>query len=574
MSIAADSITVSQTLTLLDSDHAAFAEGVSAGRYMFWLGSGISLDVVPGLRGVVRKVLEHLQSGMTRGDANDRFRKALVEIVHEVATPSDDEKSRLDVDAPVDTWPDRDAIVGRLMQRYALMLNVDIDEEESDYLLWFGVEPCITYGGQLDPDVEHLCLAILGLEGVATVMASANWDGLIESAMAQLTPNPTTHLAVVVLQQDLRDDPAPIQLLKFHGCAVLACSGGDEYRRALVGRQIQITSWSRAPEKQAVRTKMLSLATERRTFMVGFSAQDSNIQDVFDAVRSQMPWPWPSDPPALAIAEDQLGQWQKNLLKATYGDDVYGVSRTAIENASLVRAFGKPLLTALVLDVLARKAHALIRSADTLTGAAADELCAGVTTIRDAVATTAERGTKDFIAALLAATARAVSLFRQGIEPPSLTVYGPLTMQPANQLATAPATDLDGVREMAVSLGILGRGAESAAWSLSVEPTTAGVHGALCVTQADGTERAVFLAASGRAAVELALRGPLASEASEAIVIRCDDPAEPLQRFPSVPPGRTGTASSAEVAVRELLRVSADLNALHRAFCLQAGLAA
>lgn len=574
MSIPARSITVAETLQLLDTEHASFAEGVAAGKYMFWLGSGISLGVVPGLRGVVQKVLEHLQSRMTPGDPDDRFRKALVEIVYEIAVLNDDEKSRLDIDARVDSWPDRDAIVERLTQKYALMLNVDVDDEDGDYLLWFGVDPSTTYGSGLGPDVEHLCLAILGLEGVVTVMASANWDGLVEAAMAQIAMNPAQHLGVVVLQQDLRDEPVPIQLLKFHGCAAMAGSGGDEYRKALVGRQAQITSWPRAPEKQAVRTKMLSVASERPTFMVGFSGQDSSIQDVFDAVRSQMPWPWPSDPPALAFAEDQLGQWQKNLLKVTYGDETYGANRADIQNASLIRAYGKPLLTALVLDVLTRKAYALIRSANALSAADADALCDGVAAVRDAVAATAGTGTKDFVTTLLAATARAVSLFRRGVEPSSLSVYDRLTMQSASQVATAPAVDSDGVRELAVSLALLGRGVASASWSLDVAPTTTGTNGALRVTEAGGTERAVFLSASGRAAVELARRGPMASGASDAIVIHCDDPAETLPRSPSTPPGRTGSAASAEVTIRQLLRDSSNLSALHREFCLQAGLPA
>jgi hypothetical protein len=234
--------------------------------------------VVPGLQGVVLKVLTHLQSRMSPGDPNDRFRKALVEIVENVAGLNDGEQSRWDVDAPVNTWSDRDAIVERLRQRYALMLDVDVDDEDSDYLLWFGVDPSATYGSGLAPDVEHLCLAILGLEGVMTVMASANWDGLIEAAMAQITEDPAEHLGVVVLQQDLRDGSVPVQLLKFHGCAVMAGSGDSIYRKALVGRQAQITAWPNAQEKAAVRTKMLSAATEKPTFMVGFSAQDSNIQ--------------------------------------------------------------------------------------------------------------------------------------------------------------------------------------------------------------------------------------------------------------------------------------------------------
>ena len=78
------------------------------------------------------KVLKHLQSRMTPGDSDDRFRKALVEIIDETAGPNADEKIRLDIDAPVERWPDRDAILERLTQRYALMLDVGVEGEEAD----------------------------------------------------------------------------------------------------------------------------------------------------------------------------------------------------------------------------------------------------------------------------------------------------------------------------------------------------------------------------------------------------------------------------------------------------------
>ena len=134
--ITAGSITVSETLSLLDAKHAEFAEGVGDGRYMFWLGSGISRAVVPGLDGVVESVIEHLQSRMTPGAADDRFRRALHEIVVEVAGTQRGREGE-DGHRPADwkEWPDRKPIVERLTRNYAMMLNVDVDGEESDYLL-------------------------------------------------------------------------------------------------------------------------------------------------------------------------------------------------------------------------------------------------------------------------------------------------------------------------------------------------------------------------------------------------------------------------------------------------------
>src|SRR4051794_23241548 len=58
---SAAEITVAETLALLDGDHAAVAREVANGRYVFWLGSGISRGRVDGLPGVVERVLEFLR---------------------------------------------------------------------------------------------------------------------------------------------------------------------------------------------------------------------------------------------------------------------------------------------------------------------------------------------------------------------------------------------------------------------------------------------------------------------------------------------------------------------------------
>lgn len=575
MTIPAYDITVSQTLALLDSDHTGFARGIGDGRYMFFLGSGISRGAVPGLDGVVLRVLEDLQAKMTPGDLDDRFRTALIEILSEVAQLTGDEWARVDLDEPAASWPDCTIIVNRLTQKYALMLNVDVEDEDIDYLLWHGVRPAETYGdAAIAPDVEHLCLAILGLEGAVSVMASANWDGLVEAAMARLVADAAPHLGVVVLAQDVANAPAPLLLLKFHGCAVLAATGDDVYRKALVGRQRQITDWPTAAEHRAIRTRMISEATGGAILMLGFSAQDGNIQNVFSEARAQLAWAWPSDPPALIFAEDQLGEWQKNLLKVVYGDAAFAANRAEILRTAQVRAFGKALLTALVLDVLTRKAHALIRCTAGLSLADADALCDGVTVLRDTVAMAAGGGAQAFMTAFLAANARAVSLFDRGVEPPSLERYDRLTMLPAGQVTMAPSLDSDGVRELAVALALLGRGAVTAGWTLDVAPTPAGTDGALRVTAPGGVQRSVVFTRSGTAAVELRRSGPLAADPDDAIVIHCDDRPETPPRSPSSPPGRTGIPAPAELSIRRLLRETPDLVALQREFCLQAGLPA
>jgi hypothetical protein len=570
VSSPAGAISVQETLDNLDGKHAAFAAGVADGRYTLWLGSGISRGVVPGLDGVVQKVLEHLQARIDVSDPGCRFRSGLLEVL-EIARLTDDECGRLDLAAPVAGWVDRNEIIKRLTERYAEMLDVRIDGEDPDYLLWNAVDVRSTYPATLPPDVEHLCLAILGLEGVVREMVSANWDGLIEAAVAQLGGTVSAYLSVVVLDEELRALPSRVRLLKFHGCAVLANDDPATYRTALIGRQSQITDWPQAPGSAAMRQTMVTLATTTPTLMVGLSAQDGNIQALFSQAKTAMAWPWPSATPAFTFSADRLGTWHKNILKVAYGE-TYDKHSHVIEDEALIRAFAKPLFVALVLDVLARKAGALIAAASVpgLSQVDHDALAHGVVTLRNLAGGAAGTGTLAFVAELLAVVGRFVSLFQRGAEPASPATYHPLTVIPVGQIATDPSLPINGVRELAVALGLLGRGLATHGWIVGQGPTVTGTHGALHITARH--ERAVFFAATSTAAVTLVRNGAVSSGAGDAVIVHSDEPIEPLPRSPSAPPGRTGAATVLEVGMAKLLREATSLDQLERRFRLEAGL--
>ena len=58
----AATITMKETLDLLDGPYLAVSEGVTEGLYAFWLGSGISRERVIGLDGVLAKLVEFLRT--------------------------------------------------------------------------------------------------------------------------------------------------------------------------------------------------------------------------------------------------------------------------------------------------------------------------------------------------------------------------------------------------------------------------------------------------------------------------------------------------------------------------------
>jgi hypothetical protein len=236
---AADA-SVADALQLLDGPFASMADQVAQDRYALWLGSGISQGRVEGLPKLIFRVLHFLQQRLTVGDANCPFRAAL-DTVFVAASLSAADRTAIDVEKPISEWPNVDAIVSRLIGNYARFLDTAVGTEEDDYLLWEAAEVTTTYGDPaIDPDAEHLCIALLVLEGVASDIPTANWDGLIEKAVAEVN-NGAPALVVCVDPEDLRAPALQARLYKFHGCAVRARDDEAKYRPLLIAQALART---------------------------------------------------------------------------------------------------------------------------------------------------------------------------------------------------------------------------------------------------------------------------------------------------------------------------------------------
>lgn len=230
----AATITVRDTLGLLDGSFLAFAKGVAEDRYAFWLGSGISFGRVDGLKKVVPRVVEYLRSRIVAADPGCRFKKALEQAL-ELAQLSDEEKGRVNLARPFSEWPDANTIGNRLVDKYSRLLDIQVDGEPDDYVLWSGVDIVATFADpNIEPDVEHLCIGILILEGVSSDIASANWDGLVEKAVDVLTTGQPA-VVVCVRPEDMREPGLRARLFKFHGCAVKASTDEAVFRPYLIG---------------------------------------------------------------------------------------------------------------------------------------------------------------------------------------------------------------------------------------------------------------------------------------------------------------------------------------------------
>jgi hypothetical protein len=565
--MAAFDITVRDTLKLLDGSFESFAEGVSNGLYAFWLGSGISFGRAPSLRNLVSKVVEFVRSRINHADPNCKFARTLQEILN-LASASADERARSKFDEPFASWPDQDAIAWRLVNNYSKLLGLTVDGEDMDYLLWNVIDVGATFADpSMIPDVEHLCLAALSLEGTVPEMLSANWDPLVERAVDTLTGgNGALDPTVVARPADLQLPRNKTRLIKFHGCAVKAQGDPGQYRKWLVASNDQVAAFCTQANNQGLVTALTHIVGSKRTLMLGLSAQDSNIQGIFNKAANELTWQLGDPPPSYVFSEQELGMDQQSLLKNVYRDQITPANRTAVFEEASIQAYAKQLLIALLLDVWSRKLQALIPLAPSpLPLAERQHLCAGIVSLRNHLADMAEPEI-DFINVLLDRFGRACKLLRDGqIEHPNVR-FEPITNDVVTALPGNPALGALGLREAAVALGLVGMGLSRDHWLVEAESLER-ESGVLAVTGkgAAAARTKVYLTANSSGAALLRSEGHLV-ETENPLLIQSQKLAVPMTRSPRAAAGRTGLPKVREVSISTLLQTSTTADELYESF--------
>jgi len=562
LALTASTISVAQTLELLDGPFQTVAEGVADERYAFWLGSGISFGRVDGLKQVIPRVLEFLRLQIDPADPACRFKTAMEDALG-LAALTGDERARVDFAAPVTTWANANAIVQRLINNYARLLDVQVAGEVDDYLLWNGVDIASTFANPAkEPDIEHLCLVLLVLEGAATELATANWDGLIESAADELTGGQPL-LVVCVRRENLQEPAERARLYKFHGCAVRAVANEGDYRPFLIGRASQINGWRDRQEHRALVNRLVTIITSKPTLMMGLSAQDANIQALFAVAEDQSPWAWPGDRPSFVFSGDRIGADQQGMLQNVYRATLTPGNRQEVIDGAVIRAYAKPLLIALVLHVLCAKLRILIDLAPCgLNAADRAELSGGVVTLRDQLAANAEIDQLGFVRAFVDHSSRGISLFRDGAAGTAPRPYHPLTTVPLRRIANEATISASGLRELAVALGVLGIGFRDAHWTMTASDTADPECGVANITSALGSAN-VHFTANSHTALRLRQNGHVTDDA---ILVHSAEIVPAMARSPRAAPGRTGKLGLRQVSVTELLANAANSNDLVQRF--------
>ncbi|MER9174403.1 SIR2 family protein [Mesorhizobium sp. M0955] len=557
----ASTISIKETLDLLDGPFLGLSQGVSQGGYAFWLGSGISRDRVIGLDGVLAKLIEFLRSHST-ADPACRFRQTLDRIVTLAeATPAD--RAQIDLAQPASTWPCLGNLVSRLWNKYSEVLSEEVPNEALDYLLWVALDFPNTFASQ-DADAEHLAIGMLALEGAIADLATANWDGLLEAAMKELG-HPVSFFRITVTGEDLRGPAAAVTLYKFHGCALRAIEDEPAYRPLLVARSAQIIGWMGNATFKIVRDQLEALIQRTRTLMIGMSAQDANIQNLFGQVGALQGWKWNAQPTPIVFSADELAHSQKTVLNVAYGDD-YEPNRQAIWVAARLQAYSKPLLIALVLSVITTKLQVLATDADAphLDAAARVAIADGIKHLRNQAAGAGNGDRLTAVRRMATGLARARHQLQNGTSPEGLPAYFPIDSQPVHLMKGKLGLAITGQREAANALGLIGLDDEAATWTVTVDDPTDSRSGALRLNSPSASAR-VFFVANDDNITSLMESGAFDEHDSDVVVICSRRVSERQQRNPGANL-RTGAIGPRYMAFGPMLGRALDLDSLRDEF--------
>ena len=560
--------TVAQVLECFDNEFAEVASAFARGEYLLWLGSGISRDVVPNVKGLLERMLEFLQERIEPADPACRFKAALEEVL-EIAGGAG---TTVDLATAVSSWPNLNVIVDSLVNQYADVLDVRVRGEADDYLVWTGLDVPTTYGApDLEPDVEHLCVAILMLEGVVRSAPTTNWDGLVEAAMERLACGGHRVLKVVVTPADFTAPDRQAELVKFHGCAVRSADDPAQYRSLLIARRTQIAGWTTKPENQMMKNRLEYLFASRPAFFVGLSAQDANIQTVLHQAIQNLARSWPTEPPAVVFAEQSFHLHHRHVMKATYGNS-YAANSQAIASSALLGAYAKQALLALVLFTLADKLSALIGHVAELDLPDSDvaRIREDVHGIRDAAGERADPDYRNFTEALISVLTLALWVFREG-SIPDPAPYPAVSGAPIAEAAENPDFPRAALGRFALAFTLIGRGFLNGKWTLELGSTATPDDGVVRVRKGPRTSK-IFVVRDARVLSDLELSGIVDMDDSEVVVAQAEAVRKPTTRSPRARYGRIGKSGARQMDLETIYASVSTADELFEAFVLAGAL--
>jgi hypothetical protein len=213
----ANEISVREVLAKFEAEFASVANAVENGEFALWLGSGISQQA-PNLGNLIERAFDYIRERAVDPATAGAYLPALEEAL--ALAEIDSTNVRMHYAQRLAAWPEYPAIINRLWTKYSRVLDIRIAGTDPDFVLWTAIDIRQAFENPGPPAAEHLCIAILILEGAIQAIASANWDGFIEAAVERLSNGVPNVMQVVVDPNQLRGPAGRARLLKFHGCIV------------------------------------------------------------------------------------------------------------------------------------------------------------------------------------------------------------------------------------------------------------------------------------------------------------------------------------------------------------------
>jgi hypothetical protein len=133
-------VSIADALARLRGRSPALLADLANADRVLWIGSGVSYGRVPGLKVLLRRVLEFLQDRINDPLEGSDHRRALDQVVEE-HLPGELAAFRADPAG----WAIPDDLTS-LVNSYSTILGTEVGEHPQDYLLWEAVDVCETYG--------------------------------------------------------------------------------------------------------------------------------------------------------------------------------------------------------------------------------------------------------------------------------------------------------------------------------------------------------------------------------------------------------------------------------------------
>lgn len=472
-------LALTDTLQYLRTKHAELIQRVADGKETFWLGSAVSGGRLPDLPRLFYILIERLHALAQKSEHDPcPYSDALRRLIDKAGVPG------IDYQTSISGWKcqDRDYVLANLSGDYASALEIsirsDTDTRQSVSELLELHE--IFSADEVPPDAEHRFLSLLVREGAAPNMITTNWDPLIERAFEEtlISNESVSSLSVLAGPTDFSPPQARNQVLKIHGCACRARKNPDDYE--IVVTEDQRQRWPSSPKWTPIRERLRYFVQHFPFLIVGFSAQDHNLNDPFIA-RSivNLPEPERNDHVLITTTGETLGEPHQRILKSIYTSR-YADDHEAIDAAATVPLYAKPLLAGLYVSVIEAKLNlAAQRSADGSLPVAGTLCHSGVRCILQLLmeffSASDDRFAGDRTEAWRCFSvegprwlSRSWSGYRGLAWGENATAYRPLSQQPLGELNSEPDS-VSHVEDFLAALGLFEFGSTARGWAYGAE---------------------------------------------------------------------------------------------------------